>query len=151
MSFINSILNVFVGSKSKKDLKEVEGIVKQILIFEKEFSLLTHDELRSKTVLFKNIIKDSRNPFNNKIETLNSKIQSSSNIDEKDEYYTEIDLIKEESNKNVEEVLNEILPQAFAVVKETAKRFKENSEITVKSNEFDLRLSSEKTYKNRWG
>ena len=146
MSFINSILNVFVGSKSKKDLKEVEGIVKQILIFEKEFSLLTHDELRSKTVLFKNIIKDSRNPFNNKIETLNSKIQSSSNIDEKDEYYTEIDLIKEESNKNVEEVLNEILPQAFAVVKETAKRFKENSEITVKSNEFDLRLSSEKTY-----
>ena len=69
MSFINSILNVFVGSKSKKDLKEVEGIVKQILIFEKEFSLLTHDELRSKTVLFKNIIKDSRNPFNNKIET----------------------------------------------------------------------------------
>ena len=81
-----------------------------------------------------------------KIESLNSKIQSSNNIDEKDEYYTEIDLINEESNKNVEEVLNEILPQAFAVVKETAKRFKENSEIRVKSNEFDLRLSSEKTY-----
>ena len=146
MSFINSILNVFLGSKSKKDLKEVEGIVKQILTFEKEFSLLSHDELREKTNFFKNIIKDSRTPFNKKIESLNSKIKSSGNIDEKDEYYTEIDLINEDSNKNVEEVLNEILPQAFAVVKETAKRFKENSEIRVKSNEFDLRLSSEKTY-----
>ena len=146
MSFINSILNVFVGSKSKKDLKEVEEIVKQILTFEKEFSLLSHDELRGKTNFFKDIIKGSRNPFNKKIESLNSKIKSSDNIDEKDEYYTEIDLINEDSNKNVEEVLNEILPQAFAVVKETAKRFKENSKIRVKSNEFDLRLSSEKTY-----
>ena len=51
-----------------------------------------------------------------------------------------------DSNKKVEEILNEILPQAFAVVKETAKRFKENSEIKVKANEYDLRLSSEKTY-----
>ena len=88
MSFINSILNVFVGSKSKKDLKEVEGIVKQILAFEKEFSSLSHDELRLKTAIFKNIIKDSRKPFNDIIEGLNSKIQSSNNIDEKDEYYT---------------------------------------------------------------
>ena len=63
MSFINSILNVFLGSKSKKDLKEVEGIVKQILTFEKEFSLLSHDELREKTNFFKNIIKDSRIPL----------------------------------------------------------------------------------------
>jgi len=146
MSFINSILNVFVGSKSKKDIKEVEGIVKQILAFEKEFSSLSHDELRSKTAIFKNIIKDSRKPFNDQIEVLNSKIQSSNNIDEKDDYYTEIDTITEDSNKKVEEILNEILPQAFAVVKETAKRFKENSEIRVKANEYDLRLSSEKTY-----
>ena len=146
MSFINSILNVFVGSKSKKDLKEVEGIVKQILAFEKEFSSLSHDELRLKTAIFKNIIKDSRKPFNDIIEGLNSKIQSSNNIDEKDEYYTEIDTINRDSNKKVEEILNEILPQAFAVVKETAKRFKENSEIKVKANEYDLRLSSEKTY-----
>ena len=109
MSFINSILNVFLGSKSKKDLKEVEGIVKQILTFEKEFSLLSHDELREKTNFFKNIIKDSRTPFNKKIESLNSKIKSSDNIDEKDEYYTEIDLINEDSNKNVEEVLKHAL------------------------------------------
>ena len=84
MSFINSILNVFVGSKSKKDLKEVEGIVREILTFEKEFSSLSHDELRSKTTFFKNILKDSRKPFNNLIEAINSKILSSDNIDKKE-------------------------------------------------------------------
>lgn len=114
------------------------------MAFEKEFSSLSHDELRLKTAIFKNIIKDSRKPFNDLIEGLNSKIQSSNNIDEKDDYYTEIDTINEDSNKKVEEILNDILPQAFAVVKETAKRFKENSEIRVKANEYDLRLSSEK-------
>ena len=146
MSFINSILNVFVGSKSKKDLKEVEGIVKEILSYEKEFSNLSHDELREKTIYFKSLIEQTRASFNQDIKTLNKKIQSSTNIDEKDNFYTEIDEINERSYNKVEETLNEILPQAFAVVKETAKRFKENSEIKVKSTEFDLRLSAEKTY-----
>ena len=146
MSFINSILNVFVGSKSKKDLKEVEGIVKEILSYEKEFSNLSHDELREKTIYFKSLIEQTRASFNQEIKTLNKKIESSTNIDEKDNFYTEIDEINERSYNKVEETLNEILPQAFAVVKETAKRFKENSEIKVKSTEFDLRLSAEKTY-----
>ena len=146
MSFINSILNVFVGSKSKKDLKEVEGIVKEILSYEKEFSNLSHDELREKTIYFKSLIEQTRASFNQDIKTLNKKIQSSTNIDEKDNFYTEIDEINKRSYIKVEETLSEILPQAFAVVKETAKRFKENSEIKVKSTEFDLRLSAEKTY-----
>src|SRR6056300_1123674 len=146
MSFINSILNVFVGSKSKKDLKEVEGIVKEILSYEKEFSNLSQDELREKTIYFKSLIEQTRASFNQEIKTLNKKIESSTNIDEKDNFYTEIDEINERSYNKVEETLNEILPQAFAVVKETAKRFKENSEIKVKSTEFDLRLSAEKTY-----
>jgi len=146
MSFINSILNVFVGSKSKKDLKEVEGIVKEILSYEKEFSNLSHDELREKTIYFKSLIEQTRTSFNQDIKTLNKKIESSTNIDEKDNFYTEIDEINKRSYIKVEETLNEILPQAFAVVKETAKRFKENSEIKVKSTEFDLRLSAEKTY-----
>ena len=146
MSFINSILNVFVGSKSKKDLKEVEGTVKEILNFEKDYTKLNHDELRKKTTHFKNLIEETRKPFNEQIDSLNKKIQSSKNIDEKDNYYNEIDKILELSNAEVENTLNNILPQAFAVVKETAKRFKENSKIKVKASEFDLRLSSEKSY-----
>ena len=67
MSFINSILNVFVGSKSKKDLKEVEGIVKQILTFEKEFSSLTHDELRSKTIFLRILLKIQEVPLIQKL------------------------------------------------------------------------------------
>ena len=146
MSFINSILNVFVGSKSKKDLKEVEGTVKEILNFEKDYSKLNHDELRKKTTHFKNLIEETRKPFKEQIDSLNKKIQSSENIDEKDNFYNEIDKILELSNAEVENTLNNILPQAFAVVKETAKRFKENSKIKVKASEFDLRLSSEKSY-----
>ena len=146
MSFINSILNVFVGSKSKKDLKEVEGTVKEILNFEKDYTKLNHDELRKKTTHFKNLIEETRKPFKEQIDSLNKKIQSSENIDEKDNFYNEIDKILELSNAEVEKTLNNILPQAFAVVKETAKRFKENSKIKVKASEFDLRLSSEKSY-----
>ena len=146
MSFINSILNVFVGSKSKKDLKEVEGTVKEILNFEKNYTKLNHDELRKKTTHFKNLIEETRKPFKEQIDSLNKKIQSSENIDEKDNFYNEIDKILELSNAEVENTLNNILPQAFAVVKETAKRFKENSKIKVKASEFDLRLSSEKSY-----
>ncbi len=146
MSFINSILNVFVGSKSKKDLKEVEGTVKEILNFEKDYSKLNHDELRKKTTHFKNLIEETRKPFKEQIDLLNKKIQSSENIDEKDNFYNEIDKILELSNAEVENTLNNILPQAFAVVKETAKRFKENSKIKVKASELDLRLSSEKSY-----
>ena len=146
MSFINSILNVFVGSKSKKDLKEVEGTVKEILNFEKDYTKLNHDELRKKTTHFKNLIEETRKPFKEQIDSLNKKIQSSENIDEKDNFYNEIDKILELSNAEVEKTLNSILPQAFAVVKETAKRFKENSKIKVKASEFDLRLSSEKSY-----
>ena len=146
MSFINSILNVFVGSKSKKDLKEVEGTVKEILNFEKDYTKLNHDELRKKTTHFKNLIEETRKPFKEQIDSLNKNIQSSENIDEKDNFYNEIDKILELSNAEVEKTLNNILPQAFAVVKETAKRFKENSKIKVKASEFDLRLSSEKSY-----
>ena len=100
MSFINSILNVFVGSKSKKDIKEVEGIVKDILKYEEEFSKLSHDELRDKTTYFKEIIKKAREPFSLNIDSLNSKIESTNNIDQKDDYYNEIDELKEKSNKS---------------------------------------------------
>ena len=146
MSLINSILNVFVGSKSKKDLKEVEGIVKEVLSFESALSSLNHDELRNKTIEFKDKIQLVRTPFNEKVLELKNRIDSSNNIDEKDELFQEIDSVLETSNSKVDELLNEILPETFAVVKETAKRFKENSEIMVKASSFDMNLSSEKAY-----
>lgn len=146
MSLINSILNVFVGNKSKKDLKEVEGVVLEILSFEKDLANLDHNELRYKTNEFKKGIQSVKEPFNQQISKIKERIDSSSSIDEKDELFQEIDLITEQSNLKVDEKLNKILPEAFAVVKETAKRFKENSEIKVIASSFDISLSSEKTY-----
>tara|TARA_B100001094_G_scaffold28071_1_gene23507 strand:+ start:2356 stop:5718 length:3363 start_codon:yes stop_codon:yes gene_type:complete len=146
MNLINSLLNVFVGDKSKKDLKEVESIVKEILSHENELSLLNHNELRNKTIQFKNRISLVREPFNKLISELRIKISLSNNIDEKEKLYQEIDKINESSCLDVEEELNKILPEAFAVVKETAKRFKENSKIHVKASESDMRFSSLKNY-----
>ena len=146
MNLINSLLNVFVGDKSKKDLKEVESIVKEILSHENELSLLNHNELRNKTIQFKNRISLVREPFNKLISELRIKISLSNNIDEKEKIYQEIDKINESSSLGVDEELNKILPEAFAVVKETAKRFKENSKIHVKASESDMRFSSLKKY-----
>ena len=146
MSLINSLLNIFVGDKSKKDLKEVESIVKDILSYENELSLINNDALRNKTIEFKEIINSVRQPFNKEINGLKEKINSSNNIDDKEKFYKEIDSITELSNQEVELKLNEILPKAFAVVKETAKRFKENTKLSVKVTESDMLFSSLKDY-----
>ena len=145
MNIISSILSAFVGNKSKKDLKKVEGIVKDILDFEQTFANLTNDELRNKTVLFKELIGQVRKPHIEKIKEISSKIDLITNIDEKENLYKEIDKIDELSSKEVEIKLSEILPEAFAVIKETAKRFKNNSEIIVTALEYDL-IFSQKDY-----
>ena len=159
MNIISSILNTFVGNKSKKDLKKVEGTVKKILEYEQEFASLTNDQLREKTFEFKSLIDLVRKPHHEKIDELNDKISSVTKIDEKEELYKEIDKINELSKNEVDLKLTEILPQAFAVVKETAKRFKNNSEIKVSALEHDL-IFSQKSYvtingkeaywKNKW-
>ena len=159
MNIISSILNTFIGNKSKKDLKKVEGTVKKILEYEQEFASLTNDQLREKTFEFKGLIDLVRKPHHDKIDELNDKISSVTKIDEKEEFYKEIDKINELSNNEVDLKLTEILPQAFAVVKETAKRFKNNSEIKVSVLEHDL-IFSQKSYvtingqeaywKNKW-
>ncbi len=146
MSLINSLLNIFVGNKSKKDLKEVESIVKDILSYGEQMSLLSHNELRNKTIEFKNQISTVRESYDKIISELMTKINSSENINEKEKFYQEIDKINESSAIKVEEKLNEILPEAFAVVKETAKRFKENSTISVKATKSDMDFSSLKQY-----
>ena len=146
MSLINSLLNIFVGNKSKKDLKEVESIVKDILSYGEQMSLLSHNELRNKTIEFKNQISTVRESYDKIISELMTKIDSSENINEKEKFYHEIDKINESSSIKVEEKLNEILPEAFAVVKDTAKRFKENSTISVKATKSDMDFSSLKQY-----
>ncbi|MEC7658955.1 MAG: preprotein translocase subunit SecA, partial [Bacteroidota bacterium] len=146
MSILNRVLNVFVGDKSRKDLKSIQPIVSQILKEEIKLSDISNDELRSKTKEFKNQIQDIRSLFQEKINTLLVQIDQSNDIDEKESFYTEIDALNEESDNEVSYFLDQILPSAFAVVKETAKRFTKNTEIEVTANPFDREISATKAY-----
>lgn len=146
MSFINSVLKVFVGDKSEKDVKSLQPLVKEIKSFEEQLEGLTHDELRQKTVSFKSQIQEDCKEVDDKIKALKEEVKNSTDIDRNEEIYTEIDKLNEEAYKISENTLNTILPEAFAVVKETAKRFTANKTITVTATEFDRSLSGTKDY-----
>jgi preprotein translocase subunit SecA len=146
MSFINTILKAFVGDKSEKDVKELQPLVDKIKSFEKAFEQLSHDELRQKTRDFKETIKESCKDITDQIAELEKEVKASMDIDKNEDIYSEIDRLKEDAYKKSEEILNEILPEAFAVVKETAKRFANNETLNVKASEFDRMLSGDKEY-----
>lgn len=146
MSFLNSVLKVFVGDKSKQDVKAITPIVNKIKTFESIVGGLSHDELRAKTLEFKSKIADARANAEEQIEKLQAEADTTEDIDRKEDIYIEIDKLKDESYKATEAVLNDILPEAFAVVKETAKRFKENTSITVTASTYDRELSGSKDY-----
>ena len=159
MSFINSVLKVFVGDKKKKDLKILQPIVTNTISFEKEISALTNDQLRDKTNYFKLKIKEATNEFTSRIAALEEEAHEA-NVDRKEEIYTEIDTLEDDSYQASEKVLFDIMPEAFAVIKETAKRFTENDSITVTATPFDRELSGSKdnitldnekaTWANKW-
>jgi len=146
MSIIDSILNVFLGDKGKKDVKEVTPIVNSVIKFEEELSKISNDQLRSITQEFKDEIKQLKDPFSREIEDINKIIEKSENIDENNASYKQIKKIQNQYLDKLDDYLNSILPKAFAVVKETTKRFKNNKEISVKATPFDENLSSIKSY-----
>ncbi|GGK17617.1 protein translocase subunit SecA [Yeosuana aromativorans] len=146
MSFLNSVLKVFVGDKSKQDVKAIMPIVNQIKTFEKALEALSHDELRAKTAAFKAAIAEANKPIDEKIEALLAEAEATEDIDKREDIYQEIDKLNDEAYEITEGVLNDILPEAFAVVKETAKRFVSNTEIKVKANTFDREISGSKDY-----
>ncbi|MCF8715106.1 preprotein translocase subunit SecA [Joostella atrarenae] len=146
MSLLNSVLKVFVGDKAKKDVKALQPIVDQIKSFEEKLSQLSNDELRSKTQEFKDKIKASCASLEEKIQALKTEAEASNDIDRNEDIYTEIDALKEKVYENTEKTLNEILPEAYAVVKETAKRFANNETITVTASTFDREISGNNDY-----
>ncbi|NAS29807.1 preprotein translocase subunit SecA [Flavobacteriaceae bacterium R38] len=141
MSLINSVLKAFVGDKAKKDIKAIQPLVDKVKTFESTLSQLSHDELREKTITFKKTINDSRSSFDEKILALKQEADSTEDIDRKEDIYTEIDKLNDEAYEASEKTLMDILPEAFAVVKETAKRFTNNETIAVTASAFDRELS----------
>lgn len=146
MSFLNNILKIFVGDKSEKDIKALQGNIAKIKAFEATLSGLSHDELRAKTTEFKAKIKQARAEKDAKIQSLLQEVENIEDIDAREDIYASIDALEKEAYEISEKTLNEILPEAFAVVKETARRFKENSSITVTATALDRELSATKPY-----
>ena len=143
---LGKILKLFVGDKSKKDLKLINPIIEKIHSFEKEMNGLSNDELRGQTLIFKKEIQNATSNIDLEIEKIKNEIDDINDFDKKEELFNQIDKLNEDAYKISEETLNKILPKAFAVVKETAKRFVENKEIIVETNDYDLELSTTKDY-----
>ena len=146
MSFINSIIKAFVGDKSQKDVKATQPYITKIKALESVLASLSNDELRAKTAEFKEKIKQARSKQDTEIESKKIEAENTSDIDQREDIYNAIDTLEKEAYDISEKVLIEILPEAFAVVKETARRFKENSTVTVSASPKDIELSATKTY-----
>jgi len=145
---IGFISKIFGGSKSEKDIKNIQPRVAIIDQHFASYQPVSNDELRAKTTQFKQRIQDHLRDIDTKIRELTTQGEELpfSDIGGKDSIYQEVDSLKKDRDKKIEEILNEILPEAFAVVKETARRFKENAELVSTATDLDRELSVTKEY-----
>ena len=156
------ISKLFGGSKSEKDVKKITPQVAKINEYFTQFQSLSNDQLRNKTAEFQSRIQDHLAQINDKISEKNAEAEAlpSQDINGRDLIYNEIDALKKERDQNIEEILLQLLPEAFAVVKETGRRFKENETIESTATELDKELAVKKdhikiigdtcVYKNTW-
>lgn len=142
------ISKLFGGSKSEKDVKKIAPIVEKINAHFAAYQSISNDELRGKTQEFRGRIKEYLKEIDADIAAKNEAAQQLpfNDLLGKDEIYQQVDKLKKERNKKIEEILEEIEPEAFAVVKETARRFKENTELVATATDLDRDLSVKKSY-----
>ncbi|MDB4922735.1 MAG: preprotein translocase subunit SecA [Mucilaginibacter sp.] len=144
-SMLNFISKLF-GSKSDRDVKSILPIVEKVKAEFAKLGSLSNDELRAKTISFKETIAEGLAAIDGEIGAIKERIEENPNLDvnEKVELYTQLDKLEKDRNKELEEILMRILPEGFAVVKETALRFKENKTIEVTATQFDRDLAARK-------
>ncbi|TCO09220.1 preprotein translocase subunit SecA [Natronoflexus pectinivorans] len=143
MSIVNTILSVFVGDKSKRDMKVLAPYVDKVKAVYPEIESLSNDELRSRTDAVRKTIFDAVAEEQNRIDSLKARIDNEDpDIDERERIYEEIDELEKVITSKLEEVLEEVLPEAFSIVKDTGRRFKENETIEVTATEFDRELAT---------
>ncbi|MCA6074368.1 preprotein translocase subunit SecA [Fulvivirga sedimenti] len=158
---LNFIAKIF-GTKSEKDIKKVMPLVEKINEAFNSYSSLTHDGLRDKTADVQRRIDEHLQDIDNQIAELHKQIDDQPELDiqEKEDIFARIDQLEEDRNKELENVLMEVLPEAFAIVKETARRFKDNEVIEVTATMADKKFAATKGHvsiegekafwKNRW-
>ena len=159
---LKGLLKIFLGDKSSSDLKEIQPVVDAILLAEKSLINLSADELRAKSIDLRTRINDHIADLQGEIEELKIKAETmpESDIDSKEAVFERIDKLELKINEELEVVLAEILPEAFALVKETAKRFTSEGEIEVTALQYDkdiaatrdmVRVEGEKAFwSNTW-
>ncbi len=160
ISFISKSVTKIFGTKSERDIKALMPIVESIKNEYSKLNSLSDDELRAKTAEFKLRIGDFVADIDNQITSLHTSAEETEDVDAKDRFFQEIDALQLERNARLEVVLMEILPEAFAVVKETARRFTENKQLVVTATVEDKFIASKKknvviegdkaVWKNQW-
>ena len=143
MSVIESVMKLFFGDKSAKDIKQIMPLVNKTLSYGEALKALSNDELRAKTQEFKDRIHTAVADKEAEIASLEAQAEAENdNLERKEALFNQADELKKEVYKITENILNEILPEAFAVVKETARRFAENPVLEVTAQPFDRQLSA---------
>ncbi len=160
MSIINKVLTLFLGNKEERDLKEINPFVGRILKESELVMPLTNDQLRDRTAELRREVRESFTQEESQIASLRTEAENEEDVNRKEELYNQIDKLEKQILEKIENKLDEILPIAFAIVKETARRFKENDVLEVTAKEWDRDLAAtrpsitvegEKAYwKNRW-
>ena len=155
----NDFLTKIFGNKSQKDMREIKPWIDKIKAASPEIEQLDNDALRAKTQEIRRYVQDAAIEKRAKIDELKAKIEVTE-LEDREPIFTQIDKIEKEILDLFEEKLNEVLPQVFAIVKETAKRFSENEEIVVTATDFDrelaashdfVRIEDDKAiYQNHW-
>lgn len=142
---IQDFLKKIFGDKSAKDRKNYQPIIDKTLEFGSQFLSLSDDELREKTTYFQNLIKEGTQSLEDEIKALNDQANNPETVVfDKEAIFEKIDKLTKSVDDKIEEILETILPEAFAVIKETARRWSENGELVVTAQQFDRDLATKK-------
>jgi preprotein translocase subunit SecA len=160
MSLINNILGLFLGNKYDRDMKEINPYVEKIHVESEKVKSLTNDQLRDETLELKKEILDYISEDEAEIKALKEKAEAEEDVDRKEGIYNQIDRLEKNIVEKFETILDQCVPRAFAIVKETATRFKQNEVLEVTARQYDKDLAAtresitvkgDKAYwRNRW-
>ena len=139
---LSGIIRKLFGSKADRDMKELRPILDKVLAAYPQIDALSNDELRARSAALKEKIAQIEKPFEERIAAIKEELDTDIPVKRKEELATESDKLVKEEDEKIEEVLMEILPEAFSIMKSTARRFKENAEIIVTASDFDRNLST---------
>ena len=144
-SIADSLKKIF-GSKQDRDVAGYSPVVEEINEFAASYRSLSHDELRRLTLDFRRRIAEHLSEIDEEINKLHDEAVAAEDLAEKEDIFAAIDKLKKQRDEELEIILRELLPEAFAVVKETARRFTENAVIRVTATEHDRELAARAGY-----